>query len=117
MLFVFTTLVLVFSRCYPVVNRLETINTTKQEMGTLAKNKMEEIKSGYIYIDDKRHLFLDLGDSISFKEHNYDINIAVKPLYDYENIRLVNLEVSNEKENTYYNLIRYIDMYSTGLKQ
>ena len=81
-----------------------------QEIGMLAKNKMEEVKSGYIYIDDDRYYIPDLEESMGFREQNYDINISIRPLHDYENISCINLEVSHERENISYNLIRYMDL-------
>ena len=81
-----------------------------QEIGILAKNKMEEVKSGYIYIDDDRYYILDLEEPINFGEQNYDINISIRPLHNYENISCINLEVSHERENISYNLIRYMDL-------
>ena len=77
----------------------------------LAKNKMEEVKSGYIYIDNNRYHILDLEEPIGFREQNYDINISISPLHDHENISRINLEVRDEKENISYNLIRYIDLH------
>lgn len=109
-LFIFTIMVLIFNKYCFSVNRLATINMTNQEIGMIARNKMEEIKSGYVYIDNNRYCLLDLGETINFKEQNYNINISIRPLHDYENINQVNLEVSNEKGNVYYNLIRYIDL-------
>ena len=109
-LFILTTTVLILNTYCFLINRTTAKNMANQEMGILAKNKMEEIKSGYIYIDDNRYHILDLEDSISFKEQNYDINISIIPLHDYENISCINLDVRDERENISYNLIRYIDL-------
>ena len=109
-LFILTTTVLILNTYCFLINRTTAKNMANQEMGILAKNKMEEIKSGYIYIDDNKYHILDLEESIDFKEQNYDINISIGPLHDYENISRINLEVRDEKENISYNLIRYIDL-------
>lgn len=103
-------MVSIFGGCYSVINRLAAINAASQEIGTIAGNKMEEIKSGYVYIDNDKYLLLNLGEDISFEERNHNINISIKPLDDHEGIICVNLEVSNEKENISYNLIRYINL-------
>ena len=109
-LFLLTTTVLILNRYCFLINRISAKNKINQKIGILAKNKMEEIRSGYIYIDDNRYHILDLEDSISFKEQNYDINISIIPLHDYENISCINLDVRDERENISYNLIRYIDL-------
>ncbi len=109
-LFLLTTTVLILNRYFFLINRASAKNKINQKIGILARNKMEEIKSGYIYIDDNRYHILDLEDSISFKEQNYDINISIIPLHDYENISCINLDVRDERENISYNLIRYIDL-------
>lgn len=110
-LFIFAITISILNRNCFIVNRLATINIINQEIGMIAKNKMEEIKSGYIYIDDNRYYLLDLEETINFKERNYNINISISPLHDYENISCVNLEVSNEKGNISYNLVRYINLH------
>jgi hypothetical protein len=114
-LFIFTTTILMFNGCFSVISRLTIINTTRQEIGTIAKNKMEEIKSGYVYIDNNRYYFLDLGEIINFKEQDYDISISIRPLDNYENISCVNVEVGDERGNTDYNLVRYINLRKIGM--
>jgi len=104
-----------FNGCFSVISRLTIINTTRQEIGTIAKNKMEEIKSGYVYIDNNRYYFLDLGEIINFKEQDYDISISIRPLDNYENISCVNVEVGDERGNTDYNLVRYINLRKIGM--
>ena len=104
-----TTVSILNTYCF-FINRATAINKTDQEIGMLAKNKMEEVKSGYIYIDNNRYHILDFEEPISFREQNYYINISINPLHDYEGISRINLEVSDEKENISYNLIRYIDL-------
>lgn len=116
-LFIFAITILIFNRYCFIINRLTTKNMIKQEIGTIAKNKMEEIKSGYIYIDNNRYCLSDLSETISFEERNYNINVSINPLYDYEDISCINLEVSNEKGNISYNLVRYIDLCKIGLGQ
>ncbi|MCK9268653.1 MAG: prepilin-type N-terminal cleavage/methylation domain-containing protein, partial [Alkaliphilus sp.] len=93
-----TTVSILNTYCF-FINRATAINKTDQEIGMLAKNKMEEVKSGYIYIDNNRYHILDFEEPISFREQNYYINISINPLHDYEDISRINLEVSDEKEN------------------
>lgn len=109
-LFLLITAVSILNTYCFLINRTTAKSVINQEIGILAKNKMEEVKSGYIYIDNNRYHILDLEESIGFKEQNYDINISISPLHDYENISRINLEVRDEKENISYNLIRYIDL-------
>jgi hypothetical protein len=109
-LFILVVTISVFNGCFSVIGRLITANTIRQEIGTIAKNKMEEIKSGYVYIDNNKYYFLDLGEIISFKEQDYNINISTRPLDNYENISCVNVEVEDGKGNIGYNLVRYINL-------
>ncbi len=109
-LFLLITAVSILNTYCFLINRTTAKSVINQEIGILAKNKMEEIKSGYIYIDNNRYHILDLEEFIGFKEQNYDVNISISPLHDYENISRINLEVRDEKENISYNLIRYIDL-------
>ena len=109
-LFILAATVLIFGKFCLTANRLTNLNITSQEVGMIAKNKMEEIKSGYIYIDNDKHRLLDLGETISFAEQGCNIDISVRPLHNYKNISCVNLEVCNEKGNISYNLIRYINL-------
>lgn len=109
-LFLLITAVSILNTYCFLINRTTAKSVINQEIGILAKNKMEEVKSGYIYIDNNRYHILDLEESIGFKEQNYDVNISISPLHDYENISRINLEVRDEKENISYNLIRYIDL-------
>lgn len=109
-LFIFAVTVLIFNRCFCAIGRLATINTISQEIGTIAKNKIEEIKSGYVYIDNNKYCILGLGETINFREQDYDINISIMPLHNHENIGCVNVEVASEKGNTCYNLVRYINL-------
>ena len=78
-LFVFSIILLTFNKHCLIINKMKKINTINHEMGIVAKNKMEEIKSGYIYIDDNRHFILDLGESITFEEQNYNIKFQLNP--------------------------------------
>lgn len=112
-LFIFAATVLIFNRFFSAIGRLTTINTINREIGTIAKNKIEEIKSGYVYIDNNRYCISGLGETVNFKEQDYDISISIKPLHDRENIGCVNVEVENEKGNAYYNLVRYINLHKT----
>jgi prepilin-type N-terminal cleavage/methylation domain-containing protein len=114
-LFIFAVTISVFNGCFSVISRSIITNTIRQEIGTIAKNKMEEIKSGYVYIDNNRYYFLDLGEIINFKEQDYDINISIRPLDNYENIGCVNVVVRSEKGNTDYNLVRYINLHKIRL--
>lgn len=107
-LFIFSIMILIFSKHYFAINRLADINMTSHRIGATAKNKMEEIKSGYIYIDDNRYSILDLDKSVEFKEQDYNISISISPLQGHENIDRVNLEIENG--NVYYNLVRYINL-------
>ena len=109
-LFLLITAVSILNTYCFFINRTTAKSVINQEIGILAKNKMEEVKSGYIYIDNNRYHILDLEEFIGFKEQNYDVNISISPLHDYENISRINLEVRDEKENISYNLIRYIDL-------
>ncbi|HZK38126.1 MAG TPA: prepilin-type N-terminal cleavage/methylation domain-containing protein [Clostridia bacterium] len=109
-LFLLITAVSILNTYCFLINRTTAKSVINQEIGILAKNKMEEVKSGYIYIDNNRYHILDLEEFIGFKEQNYDVNISISPLHDYENISRINLEVRDEKENISYNLIRYIDL-------
>lgn len=72
---------------------------------------MEEIKTGYIYIGNEKHYLLDLEKTMNFKEQNYNVDILIEPLHDYENIVCVNLVVGSEEGNISYNLIRYINLH------
>ncbi len=110
-LFLLITAVSILNTYCFLINRTTAKSVINQEIGILAKNKMEEVKSGYIYIDNNRYHILDLEEFIGFKEQNYDVNISISPLHDYENISRINLEVRDEKENISYNLIRYIDLH------
>lgn len=84
-------------------------------MSMIAKNKMEELKSGCIYINDYKYNILDLDDqTINFTEKGYNINVLIKPLEDNENINYVNLKISNEEEDMFYNLIRYINFHENA---
>lgn len=62
--------------CYKSVDNYKYYKTRDRDD---SKNKMEEIKSGYVYIDNNRYYFLDLGEIINFKEQDYDISISIRP--------------------------------------
>ncbi|MFW5648887.1 MAG: type IV pilus modification PilV family protein [Candidatus Alkaliphilus sp. MAG34] len=109
-LFIFAIAALICSKYFFIISRSSIINTINQEIGAVAKNKMEEIKTGYVYIGDEKHHLLDLEEIANFKEQSYNINIFIEPLHDYENIVCVNLVVGDEKRNISYNLIRYINL-------
>lgn len=115
-LFIFIMVVLVIDQYYYPIYRLISINRESQEMGKIAKNKMEELKSGYIYIDGDKYHVLELEDqNINFEEENYRIDIIIQPVQDYPSISYIKLNVTNEKEGSSYNLVRYINFYGNIL--
>lgn len=106
---VLSFMLVIFKNLNTVLNRAVNINKTSRQVGIIAKNKIEEIKSGYIYIDNNKYNILDLGETINFKEENYNVDVFVSSLPNYENINRIGLKVSNESGNISYNLIRYIN--------
>lgn len=114
-LLIFTTTTLICSKYYNSISRLASINTTGRQMGIIAKNKMEEVKSGYIYIDDYKNNILDIDyAAIDFIEKDYNINILMIPLENNENINYIDLKVTDKSGNRSYNLIRYVNFYENN---
>lgn len=105
-LFMFGVLALIFTTHHHAINRAALSNKESKEIGLIAKNKMEEIKSGYIYIEGNRYDILSIGNKVVFEEEGYRIEVAIKALDDYENIKHINLEVRGKDK--YYNLVRYV---------
>lgn len=86
------------------------VDREAQQMGALAKGKMEELKSNRIYMDHIEYLIPDSPDeTITFKEEGYQVEVSITPLEPMEKISYVNVKVIRENTNTTYNLIRYIN--------
>lgn len=93
---------------FSTINRGMEVNRESRQIARLAKNKMEEIKSGHIYIEGRKYYIGDLGNNISFEEGEYRINISVKAINNHTYIRYVDLQV--EDGNKAYNLVRYVKL-------
>lgn len=110
-LLILSILILVVSRSNYFIHRLILANAQTQQMGQVAKNKIEELKSNRIYIEGEEHLIFQLEyENISFVEEEYNVDVSIKPLYENPNIKYINVSVSNHKDNRIYNLIRYINL-------
>ncbi|WP_249168624.1 hypothetical protein [Alkaliphilus sp. B6464] len=97
-----------------MIHRLIFIDTVNQQMGEIAKTKMEELKSNRIYIEGEEYSILELqNELISFKEKGYKIDISIISLHDNANICYINLKIANETGDAFYNLIRYINFYKS----
>lgn len=95
-----------------MLHKLIFIDTVNQQMGELAKGKIEELKTNRIYINGEEYFILELQDNdISFKEDGYKIDISIIPLYENTSIYCVNVKVSGETGDSFYNLVRYIDFH------
>lgn len=97
-----------------MIHRLVFIDTVNRQMGEVAKDKMEELKSNCIYIEGEEYSILELQkEPISFKEKGYKIDVFIIPLHDNTNIHYINLKIANETGDAFYNLIRYINFHKS----
>jgi len=107
---------LVFNSSYYLLQRLIFIDKANQEMGQVAKTKIEELKSNRIYIEGEEYSILELQNKvISFKEDSYNIDVAIEPLSENTNIHYINVKVGNKVSDSSYNLIRYINFHKNSL--
>jgi len=91
------------------------MDKANQQMGQVAKTKMEELKSNRIYIEGVEYSILELQDEvISFTEDSYKIDIYIEPLSYNTNMHSVNVKVGSNSEDYSYNLIRYIDFHKSN---
>lgn len=109
-LFILSIGTIVFSAGYYTIHRLIIVDTENQQMGELAKSKVEELKSNRIYIDHVEHPIISLLDeTIHFQEDEYTVEVSIKPLHNNPKMHHVNVKVTSELSNAFYNLIRYMD--------
>jgi len=114
-LFILSILMIVFNSYYYMIHKLIFMDKANQQMGQVAKTKMEELKSNRIYIEGVEYSILELQDEvISFTEDSYKIDIYIEPLSYNTNMHSVNVKVGSNSEDYSYNLIRYIDFHKSS---
>ena len=107
-LFILSVVIVSFGQFNYHIQRLNLIEVTNEEMSKICKDKIEEIKTGRIYIEEKEYFLSEFNeDTIDFKEKGYDVNISIKRLVDNKKIHYINIYVNKDKYQ--YNMIRYFD--------
>ncbi len=110
-LFILAIVTISFNRFYYLIQNLIYVDSVNQQIAQIAKNKMEEIKSGYVYINEEKLSITDLNqDHINFNENNYKVDIFINFLSDNTSSCYVNVVVNSQDGESQYNLVRYINL-------
>lgn len=109
-LFILSLVVVLFNQFYYHIQKLNLIEESNLEMMKICKNKIEELKTERIYVDEKEYFISEFtGEVINFKENDYDVNISIKPLLDNTSNYYINVDVSKDKGKYQYNIVRYFN--------
>lgn len=115
-LFILSIVFVSFNQFYYQIQRLTLMDKVNQEMIRICKNKMEDFKSGRIYIEEEEYSLSEITEqAISFKEEGYDINIFINPLDDTNLNYSIKISVSKDGGNYQYNLIRLFNFENIEL--
>lgn len=108
-LFILLGSVFIFGQYSRLFYKMEGMDNIYQKLTDLSISKIEELKSGRIYINGEEHLILgDVDEIIIFEEEDCNIEVHMKDVPHLSDLKYVNIQVSSKKSQYRYHLIRFI---------
>ena len=108
-LFILSVSVLIFGQYSSLFYKMEDMEDVYQKITDLSVSKMEELKSGRIYIDGEAYLILEDGDGIiRFEEDGCTIEVHMRSIPRLPDIKQVTIRVNSNKKQYQYHLVRLI---------
>lgn len=108
-LFILSVSVLIFGQYSSLFYKMEDMEDVYQKITDLSVSKMEELKSGRIYIDGEAYLILEDEDGIiRFEEDGCTIEVHMRSIPRLPDIKQVTIRVSSNKKQYQYHLVRLI---------